>query len=122
MSLQHHHQQRRRCSGLSVPIFVGLIVVAEILFLGRLDFAVVENWTTSFYFPSSSIPVPEDTPSSSSIAEADVDVDDADDGRRCEEWLEKVDTVPYSRDFGSDPVLVSGATKVLISPLLLLGI
>ncbi|XP_008805272.2 glycoprotein 3-alpha-L-fucosyltransferase A-like isoform X1 [Phoenix dactylifera] len=92
-------QQRRRWTGL-LPLFVGLVVVAELAFLGRLDMAknaaVVRHWTSSFHFPSDSEPV---------------DDGGDDDGRRCEDWLEQEDAVVYSRDFRTNPIVVAGAEK-----------
>ncbi|KAG6419680.1 hypothetical protein SASPL_116189 [Salvia splendens] len=70
-----------------LPILVVLVVIAEITFLGHLD--VVENvdmvnsWADSFYHSN---PAPELVDS-------------------CEAWLEKEDSVPYSRDFDKDPIL-----------------
>ncbi|XP_050363273.1 glycoprotein 3-alpha-L-fucosyltransferase A-like [Argentina anserina] len=100
---------KRRWSNL-MPFVVFLVVVAEISFLGKLDLAnkaaLVDSWTELF--------------SPSSV------VAGGGGGRRedlglvvggdlgllsCEEWLEREDGVEYSRDFGKEPVLVSGDEK-----------
>lgn len=92
-------RQRRRWTGL-VPVFVGLVVIAELAFLGRLDMAknaaMVRRWTSSLYFPSDSEPLDEGGD---------------DDDRRCEDWLEREDAVAYSRDFRTDPIVVTGAEQ-----------
>ncbi|RRT65638.1 hypothetical protein B296_00007522 [Ensete ventricosum] len=94
-----------------MPLLVALVVFAEIAFLGRLDMAekaasVVEQWSTSFYSSSSS------SSASSTLKGLDEDEDRGDTGR-CEEWLEREDAVPYSRDFEKDPILVHGMQKLL---------
>ncbi|KAJ8500677.1 hypothetical protein OPV22_011229 [Ensete ventricosum] len=103
-------QQRRRWQSL-MPLLVALVVFAEIAFLGRLDMAekaasVVEQWSTSFYSSSSS----SSSSASSTLKGLDEDEDRGDTGR-CEEWLEREDAVPYSRDFEKDPILVHGMQK-----------
>ncbi|RWW80538.1 hypothetical protein BHE74_00011112 [Ensete ventricosum] len=99
-----------------MPLLVALVVFAEIAFLGRLDMAekaasVVEQWSTSFYSSSSSS---SSSSASSTLKGLDEDEDRGDTGR-CEEWLEREDAVPYSRDFEKDPILVHGMQKVSIS-------
>ncbi|XP_072980877.1 putative fucosyltransferase-like protein isoform X2 [Typha angustifolia] len=100
---------RRRRWPNPVPIFVAFVVVAEIAFLGRLDMAknaaMVHHWTTSFYFPSLS-----NSSSSLSFSESLATSED-DEFRRCEVFLEREDNIQYTRDFGVDPVLVSGAEQ-----------
>lgn len=103
-----------------LPLFVALVVVAEIGFLGRLDMAknvdLVNSWADSFYqFTTSSF---------SSISAADgfggggggdgggISADPGSGLERCEEWLEREDTVAYSRDFEKDPILVHGGEQV----------
>ncbi|KAG8364258.1 hypothetical protein BUALT_Bualt19G0109500 [Buddleja alternifolia] len=90
-----------------VPILVGLVVIAEIAFLGRLDMAknvdLVNSWAESFYRFT------ETTPFAWSVEDAGPGQkrgSDPDDG--CEAWLEKEDSVPYSRDFRKDPIWVQG--------------
>uniref|UniRef100_A0A1D1XD26 Fucosyltransferase n=1 Tax=Anthurium amnicola TaxID=1678845 RepID=A0A1D1XD26_9ARAE len=93
---------KKRWSSL-LPVFVALVVVAEISFLGRLDMAknaaLVHHWTKSFYFPSS--------PQYSSSEGFGPDEEEA----KCREWLEREDAVAYKRDFRVDPVLVSNAEQ-----------
>lgn len=107
-------RQRRRWSNL-VPICVALIVFAEIAFLGRLDMAekaaVVQHyWTTSIYFPSSSSAAAGGGNTTTASPWLPVPLDDSEDSS-CEDWLEREDAVPYSRDFRNDPVLVSGVDQ-----------
>ncbi|PIN06054.1 Fucosyltransferase [Handroanthus impetiginosus] len=90
-----------------LPILVGLVVIGEIAFLGRLDMAknsdLVNSWANSFkHFTQTT------TPSwSTEHAESGQDrVSEPDDS--CQSWLEKEDSVPYSRDFKKDPILVDG--------------
>ncbi|KAJ8763580.1 hypothetical protein K2173_002463 [Erythroxylum novogranatense] len=99
-----------------LPVFVALVVLAEILFLGRLDMAknaaLVDSWADSWF--------------DRSLPSRDWGVGSEDLGARferfhgthknvetesCEEWLEREDDVVYSRDFGKDPISVVGAEK-----------
>ncbi|XP_061350978.1 glycoprotein 3-alpha-L-fucosyltransferase A isoform X1 [Gastrolobium bilobum] len=91
-----------------MPLFVALVVIAEIAFLGRLDMAknaaMVDTLADLFY--RSRVPVESD----------DLGLDMVGDDRNlesesCEEWLEKEDAVTYSRDFDKEPVFVSGADQ-----------
>ncbi|KAK6916439.1 Glycosyl transferase family 10 [Dillenia turbinata] len=110
-----------------MPIFVALVVIGEIAFLVRLDTAkTIDSVSNSFSeaFDSSSELLtlrPWTTSTSTSatvsissnvgegvVAEADVSIDD---GESCEEWLERVDAVKYSRDFKENPIRVSGAEE-----------
>ncbi|XP_009391356.2 glycoprotein 3-alpha-L-fucosyltransferase A-like isoform X1 [Musa acuminata AAA Group] len=108
VAASNQQQQRRRWPSL-MPLLAALVVFAEIAFLGRLDMAekaasVVEQWSTPLYSSSSS--------SSASWTLKGLDEDeDRGDTRNCEEWLEREDAVPYSRDFGKDPILVHGMQK-----------
>ncbi|PIA46286.1 hypothetical protein AQUCO_01500060v1 [Aquilegia coerulea] len=117
-----------------MPLIVAIVVIAEIGFLGRLDMAknaaMVHTWTKSFYYASLggvSTSVLEDddnfdvlkihniintTSTSNSISNSNIQSESgnnntggADD---CEVWLEKQDTVSYSRDFQKEPIVVSG--------------
>lgn len=76
-----------------LPLFVALVVIAEIAFLGRLDMAenaaLVNSVAESFYQYTTSLR-PE----------------------TCEEWLERKDAFVYSRDFEESPILVTGAAHV----------
>ena len=102
--------RRRRCGWL-IPLLVGVAFLGEIAFLGRIDMsknaAAVESWTTSFYRRSATW---------GADALPGGDDEDDDEIRQCEERLERVDAVPYDRDFEIDPVLVSGAAKACSFP------
>ncbi|KAE8708262.1 putative fucosyltransferase-like protein [Hibiscus syriacus] len=87
--------KRKWCS--LMPLVVALVVIAEIAFLGRLDMAknaaFLDSWPEMFHKSHSSA---------------------GDRGlvkESCEEWLERVDAVTYSRDFAKDPIWVSGADQ-----------
>ncbi|KAJ0582950.1 putative glycosyl transferase family 10 [Helianthus annuus] len=115
------HNSRKKWTNL-LPLFLVLVFIAEISFLGRLDLTknadLLNSWTESFYqFTTSSF-------SSNSIDSVDEDsilgVSGAVDlggggggGESCEEWLERVDSVVYGRDFKKEPVLVTGAEQLL---------
>ncbi|XP_060176033.1 putative fucosyltransferase-like protein [Lycium barbarum] len=104
-----------------LPLCVGLVVIVEIAFLGRLDMAekanLVNSWADSFYqFTKSSWSTPKVGIRSSGGDEVGLVVlsDEVDRGLvagSCEEWLEKEDFVEYSRDFDKDPILVHGGEK-----------
>lgn len=96
-----------------MPLFIALVVVAEVTFLGRLDMAknvaMVQSWTNTFYYPSSSSSLEGREPMEYGASGNEEKLVGAGD---CEEWLEREDAVTYSRDFEKDPVLVSGAEQV----------
>ncbi|XP_010943065.1 glycoprotein 3-alpha-L-fucosyltransferase A [Elaeis guineensis] len=102
--------QKKRWPSL-LPLFVALVVVLEIAFLGRLDMAknaaMVHQWTTSFYFPSTPTTIASTATNTSTSSSSPTEFLD-DDYRRCQDWLEKEDAVPYARDFRKDPIIVSG--------------
>lgn len=92
-----------------MPLFVALVVTAEIGFLGRLDMAnkaaMVDKWTDLFYW------------SREVVARDDLGVDmlggdRSSESESCEEWLEREDAVTYSRNFTKEPILVIGAEQV----------
>ncbi|KAK1278934.1 Glycoprotein 3-alpha-L-fucosyltransferase A [Acorus gramineus] len=96
---------RKRWLNLLFLLF-GVAFLIEMTFLGRrLDLSgeaeeVMHNWAHTFFRPT------QVTPSvATSYRRAG---GDGDGMRECEEWLEKVDSVNYSRDFGTDPVWVGG--------------
>ncbi|KAA8545873.1 hypothetical protein F0562_020676 [Nyssa sinensis] len=87
-----------------MPLIVALVVVAEIAFLGRLDMAknlaLVKLW-------------PDSSSSSSAVGGDEVGLgvfglDRSTEAETCEEWLEREDSVVYSRDFQNEPILVTG--------------
>lgn len=97
----------------AMPLFIGIVVIAEILFLGRLDVAknvaMVDSWADLFY---------RSPPSRALVGGADdlnsrlIDGDRISELGICEEWLENEDAVTYSRDFQKEPILVSGSDEV----------
>ncbi|VFQ78302.1 unnamed protein product [Cuscuta campestris] len=99
-----------------LPLFVALVVLGEIAFLGRLDMAknvdMVNSWADSFYqFTASSWPSAGDHITSLGGDEVRfaAELPESVSGlESCEEWLEREDTVAYSRDFEKDPILVNG--------------
>lgn len=101
---------------------MGLVVITEIAFLGRLDVAknvdLVNSWADSFYqsttSPSSSTSSTTTTSATTKHIHEGDDEDEADAGLTsltCEEWLEKEDSVAYSRDFHKVPIFVTGAEQ-----------
>ncbi|GFY89593.1 fucosyltransferase 11 [Actinidia rufa] len=91
-----------------MPIFVVIVVIAEIAFLGRLDMAKnAALLSDSFYqFTWSFPPVGDDEVGSGVLG-----LDRSSEVDGCEEWLEREDSVGYSRDFEKEPVLVAGGDQ-----------
>ncbi|KAG7011652.1 putative fucosyltransferase-like protein [Cucurbita argyrosperma subsp. argyrosperma] len=91
-----------------LPLFVAMVVIAEFASLSRLDIAknaaMVDSWVDLFYGPP---PLHEEIEDVST----GITIDGVMGRVNCEEWLEKVDAVEYSRDFKRKPVLVSGSEK-----------
>ncbi|RRT47511.1 hypothetical protein B296_00050601, partial [Ensete ventricosum] len=112
MGTQQPSTQRKRWPNL-MPLFVGLVVVAEIAFLGRLDVvknvATVHHWASAFHFPSTSATFEDSFTSGSSSTHGAVEEDDGGQYSRCEDWLEREDVIRFSRDFTTDPIIVSSA-------------
>nr|GME11013.1 glycoprotein 3-alpha-L-fucosyltransferase A-like [Ipomoea batatas] len=107
-----------------LPLFIALVVVAEIGFLGRLDMAknvdLVNSWADSFYqFTTSSlssmstVPAADDgfTARGGDAARIAAERDSRRGLESCEEWSEKEDTVAYSRDFEKYPIFVHGGEQ-----------
>ncbi|KAK6135708.1 hypothetical protein DH2020_030547 [Rehmannia glutinosa] len=91
-----------------LPILVGLVVIGEIAFLGRLDMVknadLVNSWADSFYhFTGTSSLYSWSTEDAKPVQDRVSEHDGS-----CEAWLEKEDSVPYSRDFNKDPIFVHG--------------
>lgn len=114
------HNSRKKWSNL-LPLFLVLVFISEISFLGRLDLIkntdLLNSWTESFYqftttsFSSSSLDAADEV-SMLGLSGAALDVVGSDDGgESCEEWLEREDSVVYSRDFEKHPVYVTGAEQ-----------
>ncbi|KAF8054818.1 hypothetical protein N665_1312s0011 [Sinapis alba] len=80
-----------------LPICVAIVVLVEIAFLGRLDNAALLNTLTGFFAKQS--------PSKPSGLKVESGME------RCEEWLEREDSVSYSRNFSKDPIFISGGVK-----------
>ncbi|KAL8541392.1 hypothetical protein ACS0TY_002596 [Phlomoides rotata] len=93
-----------------LPILVGLVVIGEIAFLGRLDMVknldMVNTWADSFYHFTETTPPPWSTVDTGSGHDRLLETDGS-----CEAWLEKEDSVSYSRDFKKDPILVNGPNE-----------
>ncbi|KAK7319869.1 hypothetical protein RJT34_04597 [Clitoria ternatea] len=100
---------KRKWSNL-MPVFVALVVIAEIAFLGRLDMAknaaMVDTLADLFY--RSRVPVKSGDDLGLDMVRSS---DHNSESETCEEWLEREDSVTYSRDFSKEPVLVSGADQ-----------
>jgi glycoprotein 3-alpha-L-fucosyltransferase len=93
-----------------MPLFVALVVIAEIAFLGRLDMAKNAAMVADLFYRSR-VAVENDDLGLEMIGgiknlESEIE--------SCEEWLEKEDVVTYSRDFVKEPVFVSGADQVYL--------
>ncbi|EXC17335.1 Glycoprotein 3-alpha-L-fucosyltransferase A [Morus notabilis] len=107
---------KRKWSNL-MPFFVALVVISEIAFLGRLDMvknaAMVDSWADLFY----RAPPAHDEEVHVAIGGLGLDGlaggggDRSSEFEGCEKWLEREDSVQYSRDFSEEPVLVSGADQ-----------
>ncbi|KAI7745773.1 hypothetical protein M8C21_010841 [Ambrosia artemisiifolia] len=108
------HNSRKKWSNL-LPLFLVLVFIAEISFLGRLDLSknadLLNSWTESFYQFTTSSVSSYSVDSGNSVDEDPVLEVSGDGGESCEEWLERVDSVVYVRDFKKDPVLVTGADQ-----------
>ena len=103
-----------------MPICVLLVVIAEIMFLGRVTVAhkksLVNSWVDSFYqfttlpwsLMSYGFDDDDDRVGSGQVG----GIEEYSVPDECEEWLEKHDFVAYSRDFEKEPVYVSGSNEV----------
>ncbi|XWS68026.1 hypothetical protein CRYUN_Cryun04dG0054900 [Craigia yunnanensis] len=96
-----------------MPLVVALVVIAEIAFLGRLDMAknatFFDSWPEIFYKSHSSGGVEVVGVENFGIEALGDDQNSVTES--CEQWLEREDAVVYSRDFGNDPIWVSGAEQ-----------
>ncbi|KAJ9175314.1 hypothetical protein P3X46_013881 [Hevea brasiliensis] len=98
-----------------LPVFVVLVVIAEIAFMGRLDVAknaALVEWADSLFFKPSSLRDLGFESEGFGQGLGNVRKNEGDlDSDSCKEWLEKEDAVVYKRDFNKDPILVIGAEK-----------
>jgi len=96
-----------------LPIFVALVVLAEIAFLGRLDVAknaAILDTMADYLFPYNDLVAGSDD---SGLEFTGTDKNQRAAGSdNCEEFLEREDAVGYSRDFNKVPIFVSGGEKV----------
>ncbi|XP_071726190.1 glycoprotein 3-alpha-L-fucosyltransferase A-like [Rutidosis leptorrhynchoides] len=120
------HNSRKKWSTL-LPLFLVLVFIAEVSFLGRLDLIkhgdLLNSLTESFYqFTTSSVSSSSsfdtaDEVSMLGFSDATVDTvdssdgDGGDNGESCEDWLEREDAVVYTRDFKEEPIFVTGAEQ-----------
>lgn len=104
-----------------MPLVVAFVVIAEIAFLGRLDMAknaaMVDTLADLFY---RSRAVVEGDDSGFAVAAGGGGGDRNSKSESCEEWLEREDSVTYSRDFAKDPIYVSGAEQVWLILIIIL--
>lgn len=94
-----------------LPIFVAFVFISEIAFLGRLDVTknvdLLNSWAHSFYqFTADGIPYGGDDRGFTA------EHDRSSDYQSCEDWLDREDSVTYSRDFDKDPILVRANHQV----------
>ncbi|KAI4295654.1 hypothetical protein L6164_035675 [Bauhinia variegata] len=98
---------KKRWSNL-MPLFVALVVIAEIGFLGRLDIvknaAMADSWADVFYRRREVVAVDD-------LEIGTLRIDQNSENGSCEEWLEREDAVTYSRDFSREPITVVGAEQ-----------
>lgn len=91
-----------------VPIFVILIVIAEIAFLGRLDMTKNAALFAEKFYQFTRTRYDDDGVAGSGL--------DLGSGMgSCEEWLEREDSVHFERDFQRDPILVHGSNEEVMS-------
>nr|WDD38947.1 fucosyltransferase transcript variant 2 [Fagopyrum tataricum] len=99
----HENPKKKWCN--LMPLFVALVFIAEIAFLGRLDVAknavLVNSWWSDSFYTSDFQHTSHSNSDSHGISSDEED-------ESCESWLEREDAVIYSRDFQTDPILVSG--------------
>ncbi|KAK1326319.1 Glycoprotein 3-alpha-L-fucosyltransferase A [Acorus calamus] len=105
----NNNNVRKRWLHLTFLLF-GVVFVIELTFLGRrLDLSsdaeeVIHSWAHSFFRPTYAPP----SPVIGHRRDGGGGGGGGDAMGRCEEWLERVDSVNYSRDFVKDPVWVVG--------------
>ncbi|KAG2271417.1 hypothetical protein Bca52824_065972 [Brassica carinata] len=92
---------RRKVSSF-LPICVAIVVLVEIASMGRLDNASLLDTLTGFLAKSPSDKLSPTKPSGLKVGSG---------MERCEEWLEREDSVSYSRNFSKDHIFISGGDK-----------
>lgn len=92
-----------------MPLFVALVVIAEIAFLGRLDMAKNAGMVADMLYRSRVV-VDNGNLGLDRVVGSDRNLEL--ETESCEAWLEREDAVTYSRDFSKEPVFVSGAEQV----------
>ncbi|KAL0743216.1 hypothetical protein Bca4012_084729 [Brassica carinata] len=85
-----------------LPICVAIVVLVEIAFLGRLDNAALVDTLKGFFAQSPSDKQSSTRPSGLKVVSGT---------ERCEEWLEREDSVSYLRNFSKVPIFISGGDK-----------
>ncbi|XP_019421409.1 PREDICTED: glycoprotein 3-alpha-L-fucosyltransferase A-like [Lupinus angustifolius] len=110
---------KKKLSNL-LPLFVALVVIAEITFLGKLDMAKNAAMVDTIADLFSGRMLVEGVGSGGGNGDDDsrlyaMSIVQNLEYESCEEWLEREDGVTYSRDFKKEPVFVSGATEELNS-------
>lgn len=90
-----------------MPLFVALVVIAEIAFLGRLDMAKNAATVADLFYRSRAVVEGDDFGLEMVGGDKNLELE----SESCEEWLGREDAVPYSRNFTKEPVFVSGAEQ-----------
>lgn len=90
-----------------MPLFVALVVIAEIAFLGRLDMAKNAAMVADLFYRSRAVVEGDDFGLETVGGGKNLELE----RETCEEWLEREDAVTYSRNFNKEPVFVSGAEQ-----------
>ena len=117
-----HLKLKKKCSNL-MPICVFIVVIAEIMFLGRLDIlnnkSLVNSWADSFVqfttlpWSSRNYSTFDDDDDDEGVGSGRVSrLEESSGSGECEKWLEKHDFIAYSRDFVKQPVYVAGVIEV----------
>ncbi|XP_052192745.1 glycoprotein 3-alpha-L-fucosyltransferase A [Diospyros lotus] len=110
-SSSNNSNSRKRWTNL-MPLVVVLVVVAEIVFLGRLDMAKnAALLADSFYQFTFSPAPPVAAAGGGGRSGYRLGVDRSSEVGSCEEWLERKDNLEYSRDFDKEPVFVTGGEQ-----------
>jgi len=91
-----------------MPLFVALVVIAEIAFLGRLDMAKNAAMVADLFYRSRAVVEGDDFGLEMVGGDKNLELE----SESCEDWLEREDAVTYSRNFTKEPVFVSGAEQV----------